>query len=149
MTSQHALRALSYLATQPRDSMLGGQELSRNTGVPKNYLSKILLVLGNAGIVEAVRGAAGGYRLARPPQKIPLIRVVELFDRHTGKRDCLLGLRQTCSDDDPCTAHHAWRPAKVAYFEFLESTTLLDISSEEKSRTVRSAGPAGRRSKRR
>ena len=129
VTSQYALRVLAYLAAQAPDSMVGGGELSRQTGIPKNYLSKILLVLGNAGIVEAVRGNAGGYRLACPPGEVPLIRVVELFERNVAKRACLLGLRRICSDEDPCTAHWAWRPAKSAFFNFLESSTLLDISS--------------------
>ncbi|MCW5979660.1 MAG: Rrf2 family transcriptional regulator [Bryobacteraceae bacterium] len=132
VTSQYALRALAYLATQQPDAMVGGQELSRQTGIPKNYLSKILLALGNAGIVEAVRGNAGGYRLARAPNEVPLIRVVELFERHVAKRACLLGLRRVCSDEDPCMAHNSWRPAKLAYFDFLETTTLLDISSAGK-----------------
>lgn len=109
--------------------MLGGAELSRLTGIPKNYMSKILLTLGNAGLIEAVRGNAGGYRLAGAPEEIPLVQVVELFERHVSHRACLLGLRRTCSDHDPCTAHEAWRPAKSAYFDFLETTTLSEISS--------------------
>jgi Rrf2 family protein len=131
-TSQYALRALAYLAGQPPDAMVGGERLSRQTGIPKNYLSKILLVLGNAGIVEAVRGNSGGYRLSGAPEEIALVTVVELFERQGAKRACLLGLRRDCSDDDPCAAHHAWRPAKTAYFKFLETTTLRDISLDDK-----------------
>ncbi len=129
-TSQYALRALAYLAGQQPDRMVRGDELSRKTSIPKNYLSKILLVLGNAGIVRAVRGSAGGYRLNIEPDKIQLIRVIELFDRSAAKQTCLLGLRPVCSDKDPCTAHKAWKLAKAAYFRFLESTTLRDISLE-------------------
>lgn len=141
VTTQYALRVLAYLATQWPDSMVGGRELSRQTGIPKNYLSKILLVLGNAGIVEAARGNAGGYRLANAPEAIPIVRVVELFERNVAKRACLLGLRRVCSDEDPCTAHSAWRPAKTAYFDFLETTTLFDISSAGKGRRVGSRSP--------
>jgi Rrf2 family protein len=144
VTTQYALRVLAYLAAQSSHSMVGGRELSRQTGVPKNYLSKILLVLGNAGIVEAVRGNAGGYRLANAPEEVPLIRVVELFDRNVPKRACLLGLRRVCSDEDPCTAHDAWRPAKSTYFEFLETTTLLDISSAGKGRRPAARKPGTR-----
>lgn len=114
--------------------MVGGEELSRQTGIPRNYLSKILLILGNAGLIEAVRGNAGGYRLAAAPEEIPLVRAVELFERSVSKRACLLGLRNICSDQDPCTAHEAWKPAKSAYFDFLETTTLSDISSAAKPR---------------
>lgn len=144
-TAQYALRALAYLAAQQQDRMVRGDELSRKTSVPKNYLSKILLVLGNAGIVHAVRGSAGGYKLSTKPEKIQLIRVIELFDRSAVKETCLLGLRPVCSDKDPCTAHKAWKLAKAAYFHFLESTTLRDISFESSAhrlpRGVKTARP--------
>jgi Rrf2 family protein len=155
VTAQYALRALAHLAAQPPDVMVGGEELSRETGIPRNYLSKVLLALGNAGIVEAVRGNAGGYRLASAPESIPLIQVVELFERHVARRTCLLGTRPICSDEDPCTAHQAWRPAKAAYFDFLETTTLLDISPDTPAQRPRSKrgtaprpGDSGHRPKR-
>jgi len=124
--------------------MVGSEELSQQTGIPKNYLSKILLTLGNAGLIEAVRGNAGGYRLAAAPEEIPLVQVVELFERHVSKRACLLGLRRTCSDQDPCTAHEAWKPAKSAYFDFLETTTLSEISSAAKPRRSETKEKRGR-----
>jgi Rrf2 family protein len=150
VTAQYAVRALAHLAGQPPDVLVGGEKLSKETGIPRNYLSKILLVLGNAGIIEAIRGNAGGYRLAFRPEDIPLVRIVELFERHVVKRDCLLGLRQVCSDEDPCMAHHAWRPAKEAYFSFLEGTMLSDISPDG-ARTPRGQSrrrPPGGRPKR-
>jgi Rrf2 family protein len=96
VTAQYALRVLAYLSAQPTGSVVGGQELSRKTGIPRNYLSKLLLVLGNAGIIEATRGSGGGYRLSSEPEKTPLVRIVELFDRQIVKRGCLLGLRPVC-----------------------------------------------------
>lgn len=146
-TSQYAIRALTYLAAQKNDVTVGGPQLSRQTGIPRNYLSKILVTLVNAGIVDAARGVGGGYRLSSPPDEIRLVRVVELFDRHVTKRGCLLGLRPVCSDEDPCTAHHAWKNAKNAFFDFLECTSLRDISPA--TRVSAPARPAKRRSVRR
>ncbi len=145
LTSQYALRAIAHLAAQPRDKMVSGQELSRRTGIPRNYLSKILLPLGSAGIVEAVRGNSGGYRLAVPPETTPIIRVIELFERNMTKRACLLGLRPVCSDANPCAAHRAWKPAKEAYFNLMESATLQDIALARKSAPERPAADAAHR----
>lgn len=146
-TSKYALRALAYLSAQKPDRMVPGEELSLKTGVPRNYLSKILLALGNAGIVTAVRGAAGGYRLGVRPEEVPLNRVIGLFDRTATKRACLLGLRPFCSGKNPCTAHHAWMPAKTAFFTFLESTTLRDISLSGRPGRAGKGTGAGRRSR--
>jgi Rrf2 family protein len=126
-TARYALRALSHLAADPGRS-LRGRELASETGVPANYLAKLLLTLGNAGIIEATRGIGGGYRLARRPEQIPVSEIVELFDKEVTNPPCLLGLREVCSDEDPCCAHASWRAAKLAYLAFLQGTTLADIS---------------------
>jgi Rrf2 family transcriptional regulator, iron-sulfur cluster assembly transcription factor len=79
ITSQYALRALSHLARQNEKTVLG-RDLAQSVEIPANYLSKVLLVLRNAGLVDTTRGAGGGYRLGRPANEIRLIDVVELFE---------------------------------------------------------------------
>jgi Rrf2 family protein len=137
-TCQYALRALAHLASLPRQEFVLGRELARRGSIPQNYLSKILLTLGNNGIIEAARGSGGGYRLTAPPDRIPLMQVVELFDRQVSRSTCLLGLRPVCSDADPCMAHHAWREAKESFFAFMEGTTVADICCEQKRPAKRS-----------
>jgi Rrf2 family protein len=50
-------------------------------GIPQRFLVQILLQLKGAGLVASVRGAAGGYQLARPPEEISLADVVNTIDR--------------------------------------------------------------------
>lgn len=104
-----------------------GRELADRAAVPANYLSKILWALGNAGIIDATRGNGGGYRLKRTPREIRLFEIVDLFDRNRTKTDCVLG-RRTCDQENPCTAHQAWLSVRSAYLDFLQTTTLADIS---------------------
>jgi Rrf2 family protein len=137
-TAQYALRALSQLAAMPPGEQLRGRELATRSGVPANYLSKLLLTLGNAGLIEASRGTGGGYRLARRAESVYLAEVVELIDGGVDRPQCLLGLREDCSDLNPCCAHQSWRGAKQAYLEFLHTTTLADIAAEEPSLQRRS-----------
>ena len=70
------------------------EELAARSGIPANYLSKLLLTLGNAGLIEEVRGTGGGYRLARKPESVLLAEIVELIDGGVARPQCLLGLRQ-------------------------------------------------------
>jgi Rrf2 family iron-sulfur cluster assembly transcriptional regulator len=141
-TAQYALRALSQLAATPADEPVRGRELAARSGVPANYLSKLLLTLGNAGLIEASRGTGGGYRLARKPESVFLAEIVELIDGGVARPQCLLGLRQDCSDANPCCAHQSWRSAKLAYLEFLNTTTLADIAGEDQGRSRKRARPA-------
>ena len=126
-TSQYALRALSHLATLKADETILGKDLAKKTGIPRNYLSKILITLGGAGIIQASRGTGGGYRLANPPQETPLAAAIFLFDRKFAKPACLLGYNRFCSDENACPAHHAWKETKTRILKFMESTTLAGI----------------------
>lgn len=105
-----------------------GRDLAAIAKIPANYLSKILLDLGRAGLVDATRGSGGGYRLAVRPSEITLIDIVEVFEGVRSRPDCLLGCDHPCSDDNPCSAHAAWRAVKKAHMDFLETTTLADIA---------------------
>lgn len=130
-TSQYALRALAYIAANESKGAVLGRRISEDTGIPQNYLSKIMIGLNNAGIVSASRGTGGGYRLTSNPGSITLDRVVAVFDRDVVNPCCLLGYKRRCSDENACSAHSAWKATREALTTFLSSTTLADISAEE------------------
>ena len=129
-TAQHALRALVVLARKAEGESILGRDLAEASDVPANYLSKLLLDLNKAGLVAAVRGTGGGYRLRRGPESISLMEVVRIFDPPRARPGCLLGGGRECRDDAPCPAHAAWRETRAQFLAFLEGTTLADISME-------------------
>jgi DNA-binding IscR family transcriptional regulator len=85
----------------------------------------------NAGLVDATRGAGGGYQLRKPAKEIRLIDVVELFEEISRtKPSCFLGRTKTCSHTTPCTAHSAAQGVQSAYLGFLISTPLSAIAGK-------------------
>jgi Rrf2 family protein len=145
VTSEHALRSLVHLARLGPEKTMLGKDLAEISGVPAQYLAKILLTMRNAGLVAATRGSGGGYGLHRDPHKIFLIEVVELFEGVKTRPNCLLGTKDPCSDHDPCPAHQSWSQVRRSYIEFLEKTTLAEIAGLDRalSATGRSAGEPG------
>lgn len=131
VTSQYALRALAQLAKQGKHRSMLGKDLAEKADIPPNYLAKILLSLKNAGVLGTARGSRGGYWLARPPEGIKLIEIVQIFDQMLTPQPCVLGERDQCSDTESCMAHHRWHEIRKAYMEFLQSTTIADITSTE------------------
>ena len=127
-TAEHALRALTEMAALGETESILGKDLALRAGIPANYLSKVLWVLGNAEIIDATRGTGGGYRLRRKAAEIRLSEVVELFDRQKPERHCLLGGSRECSDEDPCGAHEEWRRVRATYMDFLAKTTIAEIT---------------------
>jgi Rrf2 family iron-sulfur cluster assembly transcriptional regulator len=129
-TAEYALRAMVSLARIESGKVMLGRDLSAMTGVPARYLSKILLDLNRAGMVSAVRGQGGGYRLSRESKDIRLIEIVEIFDRLRAHPRCLLSFDKDCTDEGGCTAHERWKVVRALYLNFLESTSLADIAEK-------------------
>jgi len=143
-TSQYALRALSHLARHADEAVLG-RDLAESVEIPANYLSKVLLTLRNAGLVDTTRGSGGGYRLRRSATEIYLIDIVELFEEMSRtKPACFLGRTRACSGTEPCTAHFTRKGLQAAYLEFLVSTPLSAIAGNPGDSWRSSAADASR-----
>ncbi len=74
-----ALFAIFELAADPRRQRAAA-EIADRYGISVNHLSKVLRTLGRAGLVEALRGAGGGYRFKGNPRRVTLLDVIELFE---------------------------------------------------------------------
>ena len=80
-TSEYALRALTVIAALPRGASILGRDLARHTGIPARYLSRILTICHNAGLVNTARGNNGGYWLARPLSLLASLDFLQSRDR--------------------------------------------------------------------
>ena len=126
-TTRYALQAATDLAKRwDENAPSQAAEIADRTGVPKNYLSKVLHQLARGGVCLSERGPKGGFRLARNPSEIPLAEVVEAVDPSMTDRQCLLG-RPACRDSDPCPAHAQWKTISEELDRFLHETSLADL----------------------
>ncbi len=89
-TAEYALRAAVTLAARP-DEALTAAELSRQTQIPTDYLFKVMGQLARGGVVTAVRGKRGGYRLSHPPQQTSILDIVNAVDPIPRIHHCPLG----------------------------------------------------------
>lgn len=99
------------------------QELSQQ------YLEQIFAVLRRAGVVESVRGARGGYRLARDPDRITALEVVELLEGSVAPVACI-DEDDACGRVGACSTEPLWREVDSAVRRVLEGTTLADLMAE-------------------
>jgi Rrf2 family protein len=74
-----ALYAILQLAADPR-KQLAAAEIAERFGISVNHLAKVLRTLGRAGLVEALRGAGGGYRFRANARRVTLLDVIRLFE---------------------------------------------------------------------
>lgn len=129
-TAEHALRAVLFLARQPRGSRVPAGTIARALSAPRNYLSKTLGALAKEGLITSARGPHGGFRLAVAPEVLTLARVVRAFDETADPSACLEGGR-ACNAAEPCAAHERWTAVRAAAREPMERTTIADLLGGE------------------
>ncbi len=141
-TGEYALRAVVYLAQNEDSWPIPGPEIARATKISPKYLSSILGTLVRNGVLEASPGRGGGFRMTRQPGKVLLVEILTPFESVLDdRRPCPFG-NPVCSDDDPCAGHHRWKTVREAYYDFVQFTSVQEVSFSSSSR------PAKRKKKR-
>ena len=129
-TARYALRAAVYIAERQEETPVSVQDLARELDIPRNYLSKTLHRLAQAGVLTSTRGPGGGFRLSRPAAEVALQEVVAGVEPvESTEARCLLG-RAQCSEDDPCAAHGRWCVVREQMETFFSETTLADLAGD-------------------
>jgi Rrf2 family protein len=100
------------------------KDIAENHGIPQRFLVQILLQLKGAGLVVSVRGASGGYRLARPPEKISLADIINVVDRAPGLRPTPLGVVQSPAVR---AVQEVWKDIQAEEQRMLEELSLADL----------------------
>ena len=87
-TTRYGLRALSDLCAQDGDGPVAVSDIARRQDIPANYLEQLFARLRRGNILRSVRGAQGGYLLARPAGEITIAEVVDALGESIAFGDC-------------------------------------------------------------
>jgi Rrf2 family protein len=127
---EYALRALLVLGLNYGAGVVRIQTISQQQNIPKKFLEQILNDLKAMGAVESRRGAAGGYRLARPPQNITLASVVRHTEGALAPVSCVSDRfyeRCSCPDEARCPIRSVMKEAREAVVGIMERATVADL----------------------
>jgi len=124
--ADYAIRAVVALAAAAPGERLSVRRIAADRAIPVRFLSQVMADLVAASIVEAVPGRAGGYRLARPPEAISLLEVVESIEGDSRRRVCILR-GGACAVGAVCDVHHVFAAAQEALIRELGGATLASV----------------------
>jgi FeS assembly SUF system regulator len=113
---------LTAMIREPERSR-SAAEIAAAIHVPAPTVSKILKILARGGLVASLRGAKGGYLLARPSNQISLADIIHSMDGPIGMTECSVtpGL---CSQESGCAVRANWQRVNHAVLGVLREITL-------------------------
>lgn len=137
--ARYALHALIVLAEHSGREPLMIADIAEEAQVPRKFLEQILLSLKRRGIVQSVRGRAGGYRLGRPAKEISFADIIRETDGPLALSPCVSVTAYhkcpDCVDEATCAIRKVLLAARDATAEVLESRNLAQaVASSRRAR---------------
>ena len=109
------------------------KEIAKKENISLKYLEQVINPLRADGLVKAIRGAKGGYSLAKPPSEICLYDVVEILEGPLNLLDCL-GDPKACQKVASCVTREIWKEVSDAVSQVFHSVTLEDMVNRKKEK---------------
>src|SRR5499427_5516056 len=130
LRGEYALRALLVLGLNYGEAVTRIGTISEQQNIPKRFLEQILNDLKAAGLVQSRRGVAGGYRLARPPEKITLASVVRHIEGALAPVSCVSEKfyeKCSCPDESRCAIRSVMKEIRAAVVQIAERVTVAEL----------------------
>ena len=129
---RYGLRALLDIAVQPDEEPITIKDISQRQQMSVTYLEQILHRLKKAGIVRSVRGARGGYVLARKGDKITVSQIINALDGPISISYCDSPQlkERSCIGPQACVSRILWKRLENLIEDTLSSVTLADMRKQ-------------------
>lgn len=125
---QYGLRAMVELARHQDEGPVSLAEVAQVENLSLSYLEQIVIPLRRSGLLRSVRGARGGYVLARPPEGVTVGDVIRALEGSIMPMTCVAEDECTpCEREGSCATRTVWKEVHDRIVETLESTTLADL----------------------
>lgn len=122
-----------HLARRSEEGPVTGRDIAAQERLPADYVEQILLRLRRAGVVKSVRGARGGYMLARPSSQISMRDVIQASELETFDLHCISHPveEERCAASHNCSIRPIWVMLQQKIDNVLESVCLADLLQDE------------------
>lgn len=125
--ADYATVILTTMAESP-EQLYSSQWLAEHTRLEQPTVAKLLKQLSQGGVVNSVRGAAGGYRLSRSPELISIAEVLLAVEGPVGLTECSVH-QGLCGHEHFCGTRANWRKIHAAIDSALRTVTLADMAA--------------------
>jgi Rrf2 family cysteine metabolism transcriptional repressor len=131
--TRYGVRAIIELAAADSKKPLQLKIIAQRQDISVKYLEQLMAVLRSGGIVRSMRGARGGYILAKPPNQITLSEVFNCLEGPVITAECVED-EDYCQRAADCAARLLWVQVEEAIKNVLHSVTLQDLLDRAKDK---------------
>ena len=123
---RYGLRIMMDLAQNEGDKPRMISDICKAQSLSEKYVSRLIVELRKAGMINSVRGAGGGYMLKRQPKHITLLEIIETMEGPMSIVSCVT-CPHKCKRANNCVAREVWSELNEKIKRDFESLTLQDI----------------------
>ena len=124
---RYALRVMLSFAQRGGDEYIPLKEIAEAEDISQKYLESIMTILSKAGVVDAVHGKGGGYRLNRKPEDYTVGSILKLTEGSLAAVSCTAQGPAACARTSCCQTKPMWDKLDAMIDSFFESITLADL----------------------
>jgi len=133
---RYGTRAMLDLAIHYGEGPILLKDIAKRQQISERYLEQLVLSLKAGGLLKSVRGAKGGFILAKAPSEIKLIDIVQTLEGTICPVACVDD-PNSCSRVDQCVTRDIWGELGQAITQVLDSKTLSDLTRQQKEKDQR------------
>ena len=126
---RYGLKAMFELSINQKDGPVPLKLIARNQNISDQYLEQIFSKLRKANLVQSVRGAQGGYLLAKDANNITVGDILTVLEGPISLSDCVLD-EDVCENSSICVTKVVWEKIKKGIDEVVDSITLQDMIND-------------------
>ncbi len=131
---RYGLRAMVDMAVFGEEGPVSTHSMGERQGISDGYLEQLIGKLKRANLVESVRGAAGGYRLARPAAEISVGDILRALEGSLCPVECP-GLGEegpSCGNEASCVAKGVWKKIGESIEAAVDGISLEELKKQSK-----------------
>lgn len=130
---RYALRLMLDLAMHNTGEYITIKSISARQEISDKYLEQIITQLSRAGFVKSIRGAQGGYRLAKSPEEYTVGMILRVIEGNLAPVACLEDEKNQCLRSSQCATLDVWVQLHAAIQSVVDRITLADLVIKQNS----------------
>lgn len=131
---RYAVRVMLDLAAHNTGEYVKVKNIAERQKLSEKYLEQIIAILNKAGYVKSVRGAQGGYKIAKDPAKCTVGMILRLTEGSLAPVSCLDGDVNECERCDTCDTLAVWKQLEDAINGVVDHVTIADLLDRQQAR---------------